>query len=157
MSKLVRLASIAGIAALSTLAAHAADSVNLNVTASVTGTCKLTSVPTMAFGALDPAAGTNATAGSNVIYKCTKGTSPSGFTVGGSTSPYTGSLAGATSGNTDVIPFKVTWTNPTTAGTGLGASITGVTVALSGSIQGTDYVNVTADNYSATVADAINP
>lgn len=155
-TKIMRLAVATAAASLCCTLANAADTQSMAVSASVQGICKLTSVPAMGFGSLDPSATADATASSAVIYKCTKGTSPTSFSVGASTTgTYNGTL---TSGTTaDTIPYAVTWTAPSTAGTGLGTAITGTTVTLSGTILNANYVNVTAASYAQSVAIVIAP
>lgn len=153
--KLARIAAAALIAAASSAAfAAPGDTQPLVVTANVTGVCRLTSVPAMNF-TLDPSVGTNQTATSNVQYKCTKNTAPVTFTVGGAAAAagYTGVLTGT--GGT--IGYSIGWTAPTTAGSGLGAAITPVTVALTGSILGTAYVNAAAGSYTETIDVVIAP
>ena len=155
-SKWVRraLASAAVFAATGALA----DTGTLAVSATISPTCKLTSVPPMSFS-LNPVTTANGTANSVVTYRCTKGTAPAGFTVGGGASPYasgTSPLKG-TGTNTDTLPFSITWTNPTTAGTGLGTDQTPQQVTLSGTILNADFVNAAADTYSTNVAVVITP
>jgi spore coat protein U-like protein len=150
--------AIVAAAAFGACAAFAADTGTLAVSATVKGTCKLTSVPPMSF-TLDPSIGGDVTQTSDVQYKCTKGTAPAsnGFTVGGVTSNYSGTLAATATGNTDSIAVGITWTAPSTAGNGLGASVTPVTVRLTGTILAANYLNVTADTYKQDVQVSINP
>ena len=151
-----KLKTIACIALLAPAAAvFAADSQNLTAQATVNGTCKLATVPTLDFGTLDQvnAPAVNPTA-VNVTYRCTKNTAPSSFKVGGTaTSPFTGSL----SNGTDTIAYTITWTAPTTQGSGLGTSVTPVNVGLAGSMAGTAYQNVSAGSYTQSVAIDIAP
>lgn len=153
--KLSRLAVATAAAALSCSAAFAADTQNMTVQANVVGTCKLVTVPLLDFGTLNqvtaPAVNPAAV---NVTYRCTKNTAPTSFTVGGGASPFTGSLGNGT----DTIAYTVTWTNPTTQGSGLGTGITPVDVALTGSMAGgANYQNVSAGTYTQSVAIVINP
>lgn len=138
--------------------AHAADSQNLQVNATVSGVCKLTAVPAMSF-TIDPSTTTNATATSTVQYKCTKNVVTTGFTVGGGTSgTATVNLAGQTSGNTDVLPVGISWTNPAAfTGTGFGSGSTANSVTLTGTITPANFGNVRADTYANTVTIAVNP
>lgn len=155
--KFARLAAISAAALLTTSFASA-DSLNMTVTANVVGTCRLVAVPPLPFGTLDQISPVdlNPTA-VNVTYRCTKGTAPAGFTVGGATGgSFTGSLANTTTTG-DTIAYTITWTAPTTAGTGLGTAVTPVTVPLAGHMLATAYANVTAGAYSQTVAVVITP
>lgn len=151
--KIARIAAVALVAAASSsVFAAPGDTQQLVVTANVSGVCRLTSVPAMNF-TLDPSVGTDKTATSSVVYKCTKNTAPATFTVGGVAASYTGSLSGT--GGT--MPYSIAWTAPTTAGSGLGASVTGVTVTLTGTVLGTDYVNAAAGSYTETIDVVIAP
>jgi spore coat protein U-like protein len=138
-----------------------ADTGTLSVSASITPTCKLASVPPMAF-TLNPTSALDATQTSGVTYRCTKGTAPTGFTVGGA-SAATGFSSGTTNAlvgtgtNTDKLQYSIAWANPTTAGTGLGTGVTPVTVTLTGTILNAQFVNATADTYSGSVAVVITP
>lgn len=65
---------LAALLLLGTSAVHAATATgNLSVTATVSGTCTLTTSP-VAFGAYDPASGTDDTATGAVNVTCTNGT-----------------------------------------------------------------------------------
>lgn len=161
-SKFLYLA-VATAAALS-LPAFAADSQNMAVSATVSGICKLTSVPAMTFPALDPSVNAPvSTAAIPVVYKCTKGTPAGAFTVGASaTGTYTsgatsatGALVG-TGANTDVLQFSIAWAVPG-AWTGLGFGNAGNTVNLTGTIVYAQFQNATADTYSKNVAITIDP
>lgn len=153
-SQPIRIAIAAVLATASGLAA--ADTLNMTVQASVVGTCKLVTVPTLDFGTLDqvnaPAVNPAAV---NVQYRCTKNTAPAGFTVGGSA---TGSYAGSLSNGTDNIAYSITWAAPATQGSGLGTTVTPVDVPLTGSMPGgANYQNVSAGAYTQSVAVVITP
>ena len=153
--KIARGAALALVAAASSAAfAAPGDTQQLTVTATVNGVCRLTSVPAMNF-TLDPSVGTNQTATSNVVYQCTKGTAPATFTVGGDTA--TTGHAGNLLNGAATMPYAISWTAPSAQGSGLGASVTGVTVALTGTILGTDYVNAAAGSYTRTIDVVIAP
>lgn len=150
-----KIAALA-LAAAAVSPAFAGDSQNMTVQASVVGTCKLVTVPTLDFGTLNQATAPAVNpAAVKVQYRCTKNTAPTSFTVGASS---TGSFAGSLSNGTDTIGYTVTWTNPTTGGSGLGTGVTPVDVNLTGSMPGgANYQNVSAGNYTQSVAIAINP
>lgn len=156
MSRLnfARIAALSAAAALSCSFASA-DTLNMAVTASVIGTCKLVAVPALDFGTLNQVTAPAVNPGAvNVTYRCTKNTGPATFTVGGGGTPFTGSL----SNGTDTIAYSVGWTNPTTAGSGLGSTVTPVTVALTGTMAGgANYQNVSAGSYAQSVAVSITP
>ena len=152
-----RIAAVAAAAALSCSFASA-DTGSMAVSANVIGTCKLISVPSLPFGTLDqvlaPAVDPTAV---NVTYRCTKNTAPATFTVGASnTGTFIGLLANTTTPG-DTIAYTITWTAPTTGGSGLGTGITAVNVPLSGHMLGASYQNVTAGSYAQAVAVVITP
>ena len=151
----LKLAALGAAALLSAAAVQASDSANMTVQATVVGTCKLVTVPTLDFGTLNQVTAPNLTpAAVNVTYRCTKGSAPTSFKVGGTaTSPFAGSL----SNGTDTIAYSISWTAPTTAGSGLGSSVTPVNVGLSGSMNGSAYQNVSAGSYTQSVAIDIAP
>lgn len=165
----VRLAAAAFLALAAPLS-FAADNATLNISAQVKGVCKLSNTSySMTFTPMDPsAAGSpDGTGTATVGYKCTKGTVPT-LGVGGVTDGTVGfasdSVAAATAGgdlkgtlaaNTDRLPYKITWTTPTAAGTGLGATATDVT--LSGVITFAAYSVVTADTYTGSVGITVSP
>jgi hypothetical protein len=162
-SKLSRIALVAAAALLAGSQAFAADTANLQLTATVNGVCKLYGASTMTFsnptgsGAIDPT-GADATGSSTVKYRCTKGLAPSAFTIGGDAAAtgHTGSLAAQTSGNTDSLGYSLSWTNPTTVGAGMGSG-NDISVTVNGTILATQFVNATADTYKATVVVSISP
>ena len=156
MNKSIRAAAVAALA-LAASAGFAADSQNLAVSATVSGTCKLTAVPAMAF-TLDPSAGGLGTASSAVQYKCTKGLAAGAFTVGTVSNGATGYSGTLTNAGTDTIAYTVKWAGPAAfTGTGFGAGSTANTVTLNGEIAATAYQNVAAGTYNATVAVTIAP
>lgn len=152
----VRLAAVAAFVAASSSPALAADTQNMTVQATVVGTCKLGTMPLLDFGTLDQVAAPAVNpAAVNVQYRCTKNTAPTTFSVGGSTS---GTFNGSLGNGTDTIAYTITWTNPTTKGSGLGTGVTPVDVALTGSMTGgANYQNVSAGTYTQSVAIVINP
>jgi hypothetical protein len=158
----VRLAVVALLAATTATSALAADNATLTIQATVAAVCKLgTNSYNMTF-ALDPTLATDGTATTTVGYRCTKGTAPATFTVGGQANGATGysstvatHLVGAATGNTDKLPYKITWTNPTSTGDGLGGTLR--TFDLTGTITNADYTIVNADTYSGSIGISITP
>jgi len=151
--KFARIAAVALAAAASSAAFAAGSTQSLVVNATVTGACLMNAIPAMNF-TLDPTVGTNQTATSTVQYKCTNGTTPTIFTVGGSS---TGSLTGSLANGALTMPIAFSWTQPTTAGSGLGAGVTPISVIVTGSILGTDYVNAAAGTYTQTISVTVAP
>lgn len=145
------LVSFAGFAA-------AADTQNLNVTATVSGVCKFSSiVQTLAFGTVDPSvAGPIAGSGAAVTYKCTKGTNATSV-LGGNGLHYTGSSRAMKNGaNADVIAYSLVITGGTQLGTGFGSG-QDLSLTVNGSIAAADYQNVSAGAYSDTVLLSLLP
>lgn len=153
MSKkaVVRLAAVALMFAAGS--ASALDSKNLTVTAKVVGTCQLLSNVTAAFGTLTQVGAVDQQKLVTVQYRCTTNTAPTSFTVGASASPFAGTMKNLAN---DPMPYKVTWTNPTTAGSGLGTGVTPVDVVLTVDLLAVDFANAPAGDYTQTVAVEIN-
>ena len=154
LTKILRTATFAAVALSS--AAAIADTANMTVSANVPVACRLTTVPALNFGVLDQVAAPAVNpAAVNVQYKCTNGTGPSAFSVGGSV---TGSYTGSLGNGTDTIAYTIGWTNPTTAGTGLGPTGTAINVAMTGSMAGgANYQNKSTGTYTESVAIVITP
>lgn len=137
-------------------AAYAADTSNMTVQASVKGTCKFNSTPTLDFGSLDPAAVTDGSGSSTISFWCTKGSAytvtagnGNNYDVPGSTRRMKGP------GATDLMPYSLTL--PAAAsGTGSGKS-TAITFAVTGAVLNANYINATVGNYTDTVQMAVNP
>lgn len=128
----------------------------MTVTAKVDGVCKFISASPMGFGVLDQLSAGDAPSSSSVVYRCTRGVTPQ-FLVGGSASgSYTAAdakrLKGATHG--EFIAFSVSWNPADVKANGLGVD---VTVPLTGLITNAAFVNVSADDYSASVAISVTP
>lgn len=150
-----QLLALAVFAAMATPFAALADTSNMNVTASVVGTCRFTATPDAAFGPLDPALGTDKSATSAVQFWCTKGSTyafsvgnGANFNTGTSTRQMRGPLA------TDLIPYSVTPVTATGSGTG---KSTPITVNLTGTVLGTNYINASVGAYSDVVQLVITP
>lgn len=155
-TKAVRLAL--ALAAAFCGSAALADSINMDVKASVTGTCKMAAAPALDFGSLDPATAPLVTGKkTTVTYLCTKGKTPTAFTVDGvGTGTYTTKPMVDLGGSGDTIPFKITWNTTLPVGKGM-ASGQEVSVDLNGEIAAGVYANVTAGNYSVTIPVAVTP
>lgn len=136
--------------------AMAADTNTLTVTANVVGTCKFNSATsTLAFGALDPSVGTDAAASTTVNFWCTKNAS---YTITDDDGMYETGLNANRMRHativTEFIPYSMSLSP--TSGTGSGPS-TPITLNISGTVLGTDYINAAAGNYSDTVVISITP
>jgi spore coat protein U-like protein len=157
--KAIRCAALLAAIALPTGAAWA-DSVNMTVSATVAAGCKMTSVPAMAFGTLDQILAPNVTVPVTVSYKCTVGTTPTAFTVGGATAApaAAGTFNGTMASGANNMNYTIGWTGPTlSAGTGVGSAGTATSVTLTGSLLGATYANSPVGSYTQSVAIAVTP
>lgn len=153
MKKLILVVVAISIIAMSGVA-MAADTALVQVSASVTGTCKFLTGGSVAFGALDPASGADMTTPtiSQPTFWCTKSSS---YTI-------TDDKGENESGNTfrlkhasllEYIPYTFTYT---ALGNGGGKGST-LTMNIASTITGTDYINASAGNYADKVTLTISP
>lgn len=156
--KFARLA-VAAVAVICSGAAFA-DSLNMAVSATVPAGCRMTSVPAMPFGTLDQVLAPDVTVPVAVSYKCTTGTTPTAFSVGGTAAAAAaaGSYTGTLTSGTNTMTYTIGWTGPTlAAGTGVGSSGTATNVTLTGKLLGATYANSPVGTYSQNVPVAITP
>lgn len=144
------------VAAAATTAYTAQENRTLSVTATIPGACTLTTSGPMAFGNLDMSSSGNETKQVTVTYKCATGLNVSSFTVGGSnTGTYAGVMTGLTPGNTDTLPYSLTWTPPA-AYAGQGFAVAGQQVTLTGTVLNGNYISKQPDSYAHSVVLSIN-
>ena len=150
-------------AALFAGGASAAGMGSLQITATAPGTCEFHTPSTayvMAFGALDTSASTApATAVADVTYHCTNGTPAAhvwidGLNIFGIPTGNSGVVVNINSG-ANHIPVTLTWTVPTTTGTGFATAPLHMNV--NGSISVANLNAAVAGSYSATYAMLIVP
>ncbi|HSD61195.1 MAG TPA: spore coat protein U domain-containing protein [Burkholderiales bacterium] len=155
MSKLGIALALCTAGVLTAVPASAADTKDLNVTASVTGVCKFKSsaADTLAFGALDPSVGTDKTVSTNVLYWCTKGVTTNTVTAGNGLNFAGGKRNMKDPVSGDVIPYTLAVTDSGTPG---GPSVD-LTAAVSGTVLGLDYTGKAAGSYADTVVLTVNP
>jgi len=155
MSKLGIALALCTAGVLTALPVFAADTKDLNVTANVTGVCKFksTTADTLAFGALDPSAGGDKNASTNVLYWCTKGVTTNAVAAGNGLNFAGGKRNMKDSVSGDVIPYTLSVTSSGTPG---GPSVD-LTAAVSGQVLGVDYTAKAAGSYSDTVVLTVNP
>ncbi len=128
------------------------DTNDMIVTASVTASCRITSVTDIAFGAYDPTDPTDNDAGNgDISFRCVKGTAYSTYITG------TRSMAGS---GADVLNFEIytdvgrTTAFPSVTGTGgTAASNAEITTDVYGRIAALQDVGV--DNYSRTLTATV--
>ncbi|MHC1697416.1 MAG: spore coat protein U domain-containing protein [Geobacteraceae bacterium] len=153
MKKLLAIITVAGITAMAGTAI-AQDTNTLTVSASVTGSCAFSdATSTLAFGALDPAVGTDVSVSSSTTFWCTKGTGAVSFVDDGGQNFLTKrQMKDTVSG--DLLPYDLSLTPDSLANNGPGSERT---LTISGTVLGNDYKNVTVGSYSDNVVITINP
>lgn len=137
-------------------AARAADSTALAVRATVVGSCRFTGgAPSLAFGTLDPAAGTAVAQTVQVTFRCTLGahyTLAAGNGLHFSTARGLRRMRGPTA--SDFIAYSLS--PASVSGTGAGSAAS-TSVTLTGSILASDYIDARTGGYSDTVILTISP
>ena len=139
------------------------DTANLTVSATVTGTCALTSAPTLGFGTVNQLGNTDAQA--NITYWCTNGTSASITLGGGGSGDINARRMGTalaplgyqlytTAARTAVWGDGVGNGNAVTV-TGTGYSAAGTPVAVYGRVPAASSATASAGGYSDTVVITI--
>ena len=142
------------ITAASMNIAMAADNADVKVKAAVVNNCKINSTTDINFGSLDPAAATNSSAGGSVIFACTKNVD---YVLSADNGSHFDSAIGKRrmkGGDSNYLPYSLAQASFPGKGMGFG---TPITVALSASIQGSDYRDLPADNYMDTLHLTITP
>ncbi len=152
MKKLVGLVMVIGLV-LGLGSTAMADTTTVNVTANVVGTCRFLTSGTMAFGGLDPSVGNNVNAAvTQPTFWCTRGAS---YTISDDNGMYeTGTTHRVKHASiNEYIPYTF---NYTAAGSGNGPG-NPLTMDISGTIIGADYIGASAGDYSDTVTLTIIP
>ena len=139
-------------ATLMSAAAHAGDNHSVTVNGSVSGTCKFNTPASTVNLTIDPTASSTVTQAANVLYRCTKGTSPSFSLASGSTSSATG---GNLVNGAESIPYTFSST-PGGNGTGMGAG-NDKTLAVSVSVNQANAADVTPAVYTDSIAITLTP
>ena len=144
---------------MTSVAATAADSYTLGVSATVLGRCIFTQAPgatltlTNTVGGIDPSSATSATGSANITYKCTKGQAPA----------FTADLGvNASGGNRRVFDgssdYMVYALNLTSGGSGSGfGAAENKTLAVAGTIVQANFQNAAAGVYNDTVIINVTP
>lgn len=150
MKKLILASALSGL--FMTGAAQAAtDTATMAVSATVSGTCKITTNSTpMAFGTIDPSTVAIApTATSTFSYKCTTGKSPTalGDNLGTNESGTQMRMAGGV----NFLNYGIAYTATLAPGTGFGTGSTATTISVLGTIPLNEAQNAVAAAYGDTV------
>ena len=155
-SKLSVALALASTAALLASGLANADTVNVTVTANISGVCKFTSgqTPTVTIansaGNIDPSLAGPANGSANVTYQCTKGTAPT-FTV-----PTPATITCTTSGtcgSTTMAPVM----GFTSGGSGTGFGAAALTLVVTGQLTQAQYQNMQAGTYTGTEVVTVTP
>jgi spore coat protein U-like protein len=133
--------------------AMALDTTTVNVSATVTGTCRFLTGGSVAFGALDPASGSDMPGTvTQPTFWCTSGSS---FTIsddlGANDTGGVRRMAGGTPAG--FIPYTFAYTS---TGTGTGRT-NPITMNITASVAYADYRNASEGSYSDSVILTINP
>jgi spore coat protein U-like protein len=132
--------------------AMAADSHTITVNATVSATCKFNAASSTMNLTLDPTATSTVTQTASVLYRCTKGTTPSFALSSGSTSSATG---GNLVNGTESIPYTFSSTAGGN-GTGMGAG-NDKTLSVSVSVNQANAANVTPAVYTDSITITLTP
>lgn len=158
-----RLTIIALILAVP-LTALAAGTGTLSMSASVVGTCQVTSPPgTLNFGIVDPSSGSNATATASFSMKCTKGTVSTAAADDGGLHNLAGTKRMVHSTNPAAfLPYSISYSGDAGfTGAGFGAAAASQTVTISGTITPVQFQNALAttgaQSYNDTVTITVSP
>lgn len=132
----------------------ALDQNTLTVSANVLPTCKFSSTTsTLDFGTLDPSSGANVPGTGTTNFWCTKGVTTEAFSAGNGNNFSGGSrrMAGPAG---DYIPYSLTLTPDGAANAGPTAPRT---LAIAGTVLGSDYTGKATGAYSDTVVISLTP
>jgi spore coat protein U-like protein len=130
----------------------AADTQNMSVSATISPKCQFdtTATPTMAFGtAIDPSGTSNITAEASIVYKCTKGTSPS------SLAPTSGGLSRTMANGSDTLAYTLVF-DAVKPGTGFSTGKQ-QTIKVTGTITPAQFNDAVAVSYTESVSLTIAP
>ena len=133
--------------------AQVGDTRQIQVTASVLGSCRFVSTLNLDFGSLDPANAVDKKQSVNVTFKCTKGVAYT-FTVGNGLHALSGTNRMKSASVSDYVPYVIDPKSLLGTGKGFGTS---EAVTLTGTVKGTDYLDATVGAYSDTVILTIQP
>ena len=147
--------ALAAIVASCSFSAFAEDQADVQVTASVIGTCRIINTNDINFGALDPSQASNQQAQGSVEFACTKDVN---YTLTGNNgqnfNTTTGKRRMIGSGGALYLPYDLA--QATFTGTGAGFS-NPMTVSLDASLYGSDYRDSPALSYSDVLSFTLLP
>ena len=142
---------------ISTPQGLAGDDATVNVTATVVGTClfePISPTTTLNFGNLDPSVGSDVTANTSLEFWCTKNATYTVTDDDGLHETVSNQNRMKHATFLEYIPYSFSYTP--TSGTGAGKG-TSITLNISGTVRGSNYINASAGSYSDTVTMTISP
>ncbi len=150
MKKLLIATAVSGLFFASAAQAGSVPA-TMAVSATVNGTCKITTTPTpMGFGTIDPSTVTAPTlANSSFAYKCTNGLTPLSL-ADNTGANKSGTQARMISG-TNFLNYAYTYTATLAAGTGFGSGSAATTITVNGTVSLADAQSASAGVYADTV------
>lgn len=132
---------------------HAAESVEMRVSASVISNCKIQSVSNIQFGLLDPGTAANLQANGVVSLSCTKGVDFALYANQGENPTPQGGRR-MKSGTNQYLPY--TLSSNQYSGTGQGFSRP-IDINITANINGSDYRDLPADTYNDVIRISLEP
>ena len=143
--------------------AFAGGTTPLTVNAQVSGTCKVTTAPaTLNFGTIDPTGGSNATASTTFVMKCSNGTTSTAATDDNGLH-FSGTKRMVHSVTaTAFLPYAIAYSGDVGfAGAGFGGAAASQTVTINGTITPAQFSGALATTgaqvYTDTVTITVNP
>ena len=134
--------------------ATSGDAMDVRVTASVLGVCKIQSVRDIQFGALDPSQGVNTSAEGAVSFMCTKGVDYRLIVDKGQNYDAGAARRRMKAADGSFLPYALGADSFSGTGTGFRAPIN---VPISASIRGSDYVDLPAVAFSDVIRIVLEP
>ncbi|VTU42860.1 MULTISPECIES: Csu type fimbrial protein [unclassified Variovorax] len=134
--------------------AFAADNANVQVLANVQGTCKFLAAPDVNFGTLDPGAGGDVNAKTDVSFWCTKGANYTLNVGNGANFDSATTARRMKSATGDYIKYELSPVNASGIGTGRS---TPLTFSMNALLRGSDYIDATVGEYQDTVQLTVTP
>ena len=162
--KLTALASVVlAVGVAISTGAFAGGTTPLTINAKISGTCKVTTAPgTLDFGTIDPTGGSNATASTTFVMKCSNGTTSTAATDdGGLHFSVTKRMQHSVTA-TAFLPYAIAYSGDVGfAGAGFGGAAASQTVTINGTITPAQYSGAVATTgaelYADTVTITVNP
>jgi spore coat protein U-like protein len=158
MNKRNKALVIAVATALGAFASSAAlaDTKTITINASVSAVCHFSnnSTQVITIGPIDPSGAGDVTGNVDVLYKCTKGDTPSVLS-GPSSDTLACTGGGCTVGTDTLAVYSITYSAPV-QGSGFGSG-QDKTLTVTGKVQQSDYQNAVVGNYSHNITVTLTP